>query len=201
LSFFYLKVNALIVQSIAGSDFILSSFASFFVVHKGDADFLGRMFFDLSFFVIVGVLLFNVITGLMVDGFGALRDEANERADVRAKKKKQTNKLIYIYLVQNLTCSNGQMWCCRHHLFADQHILDLTLSLNEKAKPSFLVCFVDRTGRPTLLCCHCVSRLTLGTHTRRASCVAICPSYLINHPPPNQLLETLSLSSNTAKGA
>jgi len=49
---------------------------------KGDADFLGRMFFDLSFFVIVGVLLFNVITGLMVDGFGALRDEANERADV-----------------------------------------------------------------------------------------------------------------------
>jgi len=50
---------------------------------KGDSDYISRVFFDLSFFIVVGVVLFNVITGLMVDGFGALRDEANERADVK----------------------------------------------------------------------------------------------------------------------
>jgi len=49
---------------------------------KGDADYIARMFFDLSFFVVVGVVLFNVITGIMVDGFRALRGEANERAEV-----------------------------------------------------------------------------------------------------------------------
>ena len=41
-----------------------------------DLDFLPRMFFDLSFFVIVGIILFNVITGLMVDTFSSLREEA-----------------------------------------------------------------------------------------------------------------------------
>jgi hypothetical protein len=43
--------------------------------------YLKRVLFDLTFFVWVGVLLFNIITGLMVDGFGSLREEFNERKD------------------------------------------------------------------------------------------------------------------------
>ena len=41
---------------------------------NSDSGFLRRVLFDLSFFIWVGVLLFNIITGLMVDGFGALRE-------------------------------------------------------------------------------------------------------------------------------
>jgi hypothetical protein len=44
--------------------------------------YLARMAFDLSFFIWVVQILFNIITGLLVDGFGALRDEANERRDI-----------------------------------------------------------------------------------------------------------------------
>lgn len=36
----------------------------------------------MSFFVWVGVLLFNIITGLIVDTFSAIREEADDRADV-----------------------------------------------------------------------------------------------------------------------
>jgi inositol 1,4,5-triphosphate receptor type 3 len=43
--------------------------------------YIQRVIFDLSFFIWVGILLFNIITGLMVDGFGALREEDNERQD------------------------------------------------------------------------------------------------------------------------
>jgi len=45
-------------------------------------DYMRRVLFDLSFFVWVGVLLFNIITGLMVDGFGSLREEDNARRDI-----------------------------------------------------------------------------------------------------------------------
>lgn len=43
--------------------------------------YLWRLLFDLTFFVWVGILLFNVITGLMVDTFSALREDAADRAD------------------------------------------------------------------------------------------------------------------------
>ena len=38
--------------------------------------------FDMSFFIWVGVLLFNVITGLVVDAFGALRTEGLQRRNI-----------------------------------------------------------------------------------------------------------------------
>ena len=44
-----------------------------------DPMYMARLMYDLSFFIWVGVLLFNIITGLMVDGFGALREEDNTR--------------------------------------------------------------------------------------------------------------------------
>jgi len=51
------------------------------VINNRDPDYLNRVVYDLSFFILVGILLFNVITGLMVDTFSALREEAAERAD------------------------------------------------------------------------------------------------------------------------
>jgi hypothetical protein len=52
------------------------------ISNRDQPTYLKRVLFDLSFFVWVGVLLFNIITGLMVDGFGSLREEFNERKDV-----------------------------------------------------------------------------------------------------------------------
>jgi hypothetical protein len=52
------------------------------VVDNRNKYYLGRVFFDLTFFVIVGIFLFNIITGLMVDTFSALREEAAARADL-----------------------------------------------------------------------------------------------------------------------
>jgi len=52
------------------------------VSNRDQPDYLMRVAFDLSFFIWVGVLLFNIITGLMVDGFGSLREEDNVRNDI-----------------------------------------------------------------------------------------------------------------------
>jgi hypothetical protein len=51
------------------------------VIDNRDPQYLGRVFFDLAFFIIVGIFLFNIITGLMVDTFSALREEAQARSD------------------------------------------------------------------------------------------------------------------------
>jgi len=48
---------------------------------SNDNKYLQRVLFELSFFVWVGILLFNIITGLMVDTFSALREEAATRED------------------------------------------------------------------------------------------------------------------------
>jgi len=45
-------------------------------------NYMERLVFEISFFIWVGVLLFNIITGLMVDGFGSLREEDKERRDI-----------------------------------------------------------------------------------------------------------------------
>jgi hypothetical protein len=56
------------------------------VIDNRDSLYLGRVLFDLSFFVIVGIFLFNIITGLMVDTFSALREDAQDRADQLANE-------------------------------------------------------------------------------------------------------------------
>ena len=40
-----------------------------------------RIIYDLTFFVILGVLLFDVVTGIILDTFGELREEVNVRKD------------------------------------------------------------------------------------------------------------------------
>jgi hypothetical protein len=52
------------------------------VSNRDGNTYLARVAFDLSFFVWVGILLFNVITGLIVDTFSSLREEANKREGV-----------------------------------------------------------------------------------------------------------------------
>jgi len=47
-----------------------------------DHDFMWRIAYDLLFFVWVGILLFNVLTGLIVDAFGTLRTREKFRDDM-----------------------------------------------------------------------------------------------------------------------
>lgn len=51
-----------------------------------DDAFVWRWFFDFSFFIFVGVFLFNIITGVMVDTFAELREEADKRSDIFANE-------------------------------------------------------------------------------------------------------------------
>lgn len=44
----------------------------------GEVNFTMRFFFDLLFFIVIGCLLFNMVTGIIVDTFSALREEAEE---------------------------------------------------------------------------------------------------------------------------
>jgi len=53
-------------------------------VAVGGGDYLGRVAYDGVFFMWAGVVLMNVVTGLMVDSFGAIREEKGARAEVLA---------------------------------------------------------------------------------------------------------------------
>merc|ERR1712196_432308 len=46
---------------------------------RTDPAFLGRVWFDLSYFICTGVLLFNILTGLVGDSFCELREAAEKR--------------------------------------------------------------------------------------------------------------------------
>ena len=50
--------------------------------NPGTDDYPWRILFDSVFFVWVGIVLLNVITGLMVDEFAAIREEAATRAEI-----------------------------------------------------------------------------------------------------------------------
>ena len=52
------------------------------VSNRDQPEYLRRVAFDLFYFIVVGIILFNVITGIVVDGFGALREEENTRKDI-----------------------------------------------------------------------------------------------------------------------
>jgi len=45
--------------------------------------YIQRVIFDLTFFIWVGLILFNIITGLLVDGFGSLRESDAARIDLQ----------------------------------------------------------------------------------------------------------------------
>lgn len=48
--------------------------------------FLGRFFYDMSFYIIITTVLLNVIFGIICDTFGSLRDTNNEREEHMATK-------------------------------------------------------------------------------------------------------------------
>lgn len=47
-----------------------------------ETNYTSRVFFDLSFFLILGVLLFDMVTGIILDTFGSLREEVAEREGI-----------------------------------------------------------------------------------------------------------------------
>ena len=51
-------------------------------VNMGTPDYLKRMLFDSVFFVWVGIILMNIITGLLVDEFGAMREAEAQRWEI-----------------------------------------------------------------------------------------------------------------------
>lgn len=51
-------------------------------VSSADEEWLMRILFDLVFFIWIGILLFNIIMGLMLDTFAALREDAENRQDI-----------------------------------------------------------------------------------------------------------------------
>ena len=53
------------------------------LVKPGSNDYLLRILFDTTFYVWTGILLLNVVTGLMVDTFGAVREEKERRTQIK----------------------------------------------------------------------------------------------------------------------
>jgi len=49
---------------------------------KTDSTYMARFIFDLSFFIIVGKVIFDITTGLILDTFAELREEASTRENV-----------------------------------------------------------------------------------------------------------------------
>ena len=47
-----------------------------------ESNYTTRMLFDLSFFLILGILFFDMVTGIILDTFGALREEVAERKTI-----------------------------------------------------------------------------------------------------------------------
>ena len=54
------------------------------VTYQAGAGWFTRLFFDVSFFIILGVLLFDMVTGIIVDTFGELREETEKRKEKQA---------------------------------------------------------------------------------------------------------------------
>ena len=48
--------------------------------------FRNRIIYDLTFFIVLGVLLFDIVSGIILDEFGAIREEVNDRADKMANE-------------------------------------------------------------------------------------------------------------------
>merc|ERR1719223_275610 len=54
----------------------------------GDVTFTSRFIFDIAFFIVVGALLFNMVTGIIVDTFSDLRtlvsrgDKTSDRGNI-----------------------------------------------------------------------------------------------------------------------
>lgn len=45
------------------------------------SDYIGRFFYDLTFYLLINVLWLNIIFGIIVDSFAELRDEKKEKGN------------------------------------------------------------------------------------------------------------------------
>jgi len=55
-------------------------------INHESTDYYGRILYMLAFFIILGVLLFNMVTGIILDEFGKLREATAERDDIIANE-------------------------------------------------------------------------------------------------------------------
>merc|ERR1719191_960511 len=51
------------------------------MVVTSEEEFVSRFAFDVAFFVIIGTVLLNIVFGIILDSFGALRDETQSRQE------------------------------------------------------------------------------------------------------------------------
>jgi len=49
---------------------------------EGIASYAWRVVYGLAFFIILGVILFDIVTGIIIDTFGSLREETSERLEL-----------------------------------------------------------------------------------------------------------------------
>ena len=47
-----------------------------------DSDYLGRIVYEMLFFALVGILIFNIITSLVVEGYSSVRREMKSQQDI-----------------------------------------------------------------------------------------------------------------------
>lgn len=46
------------------------------------SNYVGRFFYDLTFYLLINVLWLNIIFGIIVDSFAELRDEKKEKGNI-----------------------------------------------------------------------------------------------------------------------
>lgn len=70
--------------------------------------YFARILFDMAFFIILGVLLFDMVTGIIVDTFVSLREETVEREDTLKNEVFISGK----FLLQDLATNVGRNASC-----------------------------------------------------------------------------------------
>jgi hypothetical protein len=66
-------------QGLRSGDIVGAAFVDMTWNHPGMSAWIGRIVYAFSFFFVVGVILFNIVAGIIIDAFGGLREKAQER--------------------------------------------------------------------------------------------------------------------------
>merc|ERR1712054_105216 len=110
ICFFEVMNYGLRSQDIVGESFDNDSY------HSG-AGYADRVLFALAFFFIVGVILFDVVTGVILDQFGSLREETNARMDffqntafISGIEKGQYEEVHPSFSFDKLNSEDQDMW-------------------------------------------------------------------------------------------
>lgn len=110
ICFFEVMNYGLRSQDIVGETFDDATFAD-------GAGYADRILFALAFFFIVGVILFDVVTGVILDQFGALREETGNRLDffketafISGFEKSAYEEIHPSFIFEKLNNEEQDMW-------------------------------------------------------------------------------------------